>query len=182
MNRLRDNRCYLAGPMEHAPDGGASWRKYVQTSLCSLGIVWLDPTNKPIQIGREDRGFNDYLRALKEVGAWSKIAREVKLIRSVDLRMVDIADFLIVHLNLDIQTCGTWEELFWANRMKKPCLVHIAQGKDRCPSWLFGVLPHQMIFSNWEELFCSVRHVAQDSDALVDDLNRWRFFELSRTA
>jgi nucleoside 2-deoxyribosyltransferase len=182
MNRLKNNRCYLAGPMEHEPDEGVSWRQNVQHALGGLDISWLDPTDKPIQLGREDRGFGDYLRRLKFLGQWELIAKEVKIIRSVDLRMVDISDFLIVNLNLDIQTCGTWEELFWANRCKKPCLVHVEQGKAFCPNWLFGVLPHELIFSDWQELCCYVRHIAQDPGPTIDDLNRWRFFELPGAA
>lgn len=42
----------------------------------------------------------------------------MKVIRSVDLRLVDISDFMIVNLDLETHPCGTLEEIFWANRQK----------------------------------------------------------------
>ena len=47
----------------------------------------------------------------------------MKQIRPVDLRMVDICDFLIVNLDLEVHATGTYEELYWANRCIKPILV-----------------------------------------------------------
>ena len=44
--------------------------------------------------------------------------------------MVDICDFLVVNLDLDVHATGTYEELYWANRMKKPILVRIEQGME----------------------------------------------------
>jgi len=57
----------------------------------------------------------------------------MKQIRPVDLRMVDICDFLVVNLDLQVHACGTYEELFWANRMKKPVLIRIEQGIEHTP-------------------------------------------------
>jgi hypothetical protein len=69
------------------------------------------------------------------------------------------------------------EELFWANRMKKPILVRVEQGKRNAPDWLFGTLPHQLIFSTWNEVVTYLRHVAKDE--YVDHLRRWRFFNFT---
>jgi hypothetical protein len=55
----------------------------------------------------------------------------------MDLRVVDIVDFLIVYVNTDAYTVGTWEEFFWANRAKKPLFVVVEGGKQNCPALAF---------------------------------------------
>ena len=64
----------------------------------------------------------------------------------------------------------------WANRQKKPVLVRIEQGKEHT-LWLYGMLPHQMIFSTWDQVKTYLRHIAHDP--VIDRLNRWYFFNLS---
>ncbi len=175
MNRLKNTRCYLVGCMDRAKDGGVGWRQYIQKELSDLDIHWLDPTNKPIDIGLEDEESRKRRHAAKRLGDWDTVVREMRIIRRVDLRMVDIADFVIVHIDLDVHAAGTYEELFLANREKKPILVCIAQGREHCPDWLYGTLPKQLIFDNWDELIKYARHVAHDQ--VVDTLGRWYFFD-----
>ena len=91
--------------------------------------------------------------------------------------MCDMADMLIVNIDLTIPTCGTWEELFTANRAKKPILVRVVQGKAHAPGWLFGTIPHQHIFSTWQEICDYVREV--DSGDYIPTYNRWLFFDLT---
>ena len=61
---------------------------------------------------------------------------------------------------------------------KKPVLIKCEQGKDNLPNWLFGVIPHELIFSNWADLLSYLRKV--DSDEEVDHLDRWRFFDFKK--
>jgi len=99
----------------------------------------------------------------------------MKIVRSVDLRMVDMSDFLIVNLDMDIHTCGSYEEIFWANRLKNPILIHCEQGKARgCPDWLFPVLPHQHIFDKWTDICKYLWEVHTGLD--TETYNRWMFF------
>ena len=100
----------------------------------------------------------------------------MKVIRRVDLRLVDISDFLIVNLDLEIHPCGTYEEIFTANRCKKPIIIHMEQGKNKAPDWIFGTIPHQMIFSNWENLKSYLLHI--NSDKNIECYKRWQFFNL----
>ena len=99
----------------------------------------------------------------------------MKIIRSVDLRMVDIVDFLIVNIDIETYTCGTPEEYFWANRCKKPIICRIVQGKENTPDWLLGTIPHEMIFSTWSEVIDYFRHIAFDDK--INLLKRWMFFD-----
>jgi len=174
MNRLAWNRGYLCGAMDRVTDGGIGWRQDLIQSLKHLNILWLDPTRKPIDIGVEDLENRALRHKAKRAGDFEFVRNQMKQIRPVDLRMVDICDFLVVNLDLQVHATGTYEELFWANRMKKPVLVRVEQGIVHTPDWLFGTLPFEMIFSTWDEVKTYLRHVAHDP--VIDRLNRWFFF------
>jgi len=175
VNRLNHTRCYLAGAMEKDNTNGIEWRQSIQTDLADLNIRWLDPTDKPTETGREDLGTKQELFDARNAGDYEAVRERMKIIRCVDLRMVDISDFLIVNLNPDVPTFGTHEEISNANRQKKPVILHIIGGKKKTPLWFLGMLPHQLIFSTWEEIYNYLRHVAHDS--IIDRQDRWYFFD-----
>lgn len=177
MNRLALNRGYLCGAMDRVADGGIGWRQDLIKSLEELKILWLDPCRKPIDIGVEDLENRALRQKAKRAGDYEFIRNQMKQIRPVDLRMVDIADFLVVNLDLSVHATGTYEELFWANRCKKPVIVRIAQGVEHTPDWLFGTLPFEMIFSTWDEVKRYLLHIAHDP--VIDRLNRWYFFQFT---
>jgi len=172
MNKLRNMRCYLGGAMEFAPGCGVDWRQKIQKM--DRGIIWLDPCNKPIDIGIEDVANHERWKQLKRDGEYDIVAKEMRIIRCVDLRMVDISDFLIFNIDIDIHTCGTYEEITTANRQKKPIIVRIKQGKENTPGWLLGTIPHQMIFSTFQEVEDYLKGI--DSGADKRDFKRWFFF------
>jgi len=174
MNRLALNRGYLCGAMDRVLDGGVGWRQHLIQSLKDLKILWLDPTRKPIDIGVEDLENRALRHKAKRAGDFECVRGQMKQIRPVDLRMVDICDFLVVNLDMQVHACGTYEELFWANRMKKPVLIRIEQGIEHTPDWLFGTFPFEMIFSTWDQVTTYLRHIAHDP--VIDRLNRWYFF------
>jgi len=152
MNKLRGSRAYLAGPIDYCDNDGVAWRRSIAKFLRSRGIVVLDPTEKPItqldkipaEIGEEKR----MTQALKDAGKFDEYRVTAKKIRSVDLRMTDIADFLIVYIDQSIPMCGTWEELFNANRQKKPIIVIIKDGPAGAPLWLHGTIHYKYIFDS----------------------------------
>lgn len=175
MNRLKGSRAYLCGPMDLAKDGGVGWRREIGSWLHFRGVKVFDPCNKPIDLGVED-AENRHLRLQwKEAGDFDKLSADMRIIRSVDLRMVDIVDFLVVNLDLEVPSCGTWEELFLANGQKKPIVVRFAQGKNRAPDWLFGTIPHDMIFGTWAEVHQYLEHIDRAKD--FDAKRRWYFFK-----
>ena len=175
MNRLFGTRSYLCGAMDRAPDAGVAWRQYLRHELSDLGIVWLDPTRKPIDIGDESDGARRLRREAKRIGDWDYVAEKMRPIRAVDLRMVNICDWMPVNINLDIHACGTYHECALANSEKKPILVHVEQGKRHAPDWLFSYIPHQHIFDDWDEMIGYIRHIAHD--AVIDRMRRWFFFD-----
>ena len=150
MNKLRNQRAYLAGAMDRVPDRGVGWRNYITPFLEELGVQVFNPLQKPTNIAQEDEIVAQHKRLLKKEGRYDELSALMKEIRSVDLRMVDVSDFLVVNLDLQTHQCGTLEEIFWANRQKKPILIHMEQGKSNAPDWLFGTIPHEYLFSSWQ--------------------------------
>jgi nucleoside 2-deoxyribosyltransferase len=176
MNRLKNQRVYLAGAMDRVQDRGATWRDSITPFLENLGVVVFNPISKPTDVGLEDSDTHTIKTKLKSKQRYDELASIMKTIRSVDLRLVDISDFLLVNLNLDIHPCGTYEEIFWANRQKKPIIIHMEQGKQSTPDWLFGTIPHQTIFSTWEEIKEYLVHI--NSSENIDTYKRWYFFSV----
>jgi len=176
MNRLKNQRVYLAGAIDRVDDRGMGWREEISPFLDSLGIVVFNPITKPAEIGLEDNDTHVVKTKLKSSKRYDELTSMMKVIRSVDLRLVDISDFLIVNLDLNVHPCGTYEEIFWANRQKKPIIIHMVQGKENAPDWLFGTVPHQMIYSDWGDMYSYLKHI--DSSENINSYNRWYFFSI----
>ena len=178
MNRLFYNRVYLSGPIDNAKDYGTGWRNMAKDQLSDLDLIFLDPCDKPMQAGYGCEDLENHRRrlSLKEQGDFESIAREMRLIRCIDLRLADLCDFSIVHLDMDVYSTGTHEEIALLNRRKVPILVHVEQGKAKLPDWYWGALPHQHVFSEWNELFTYLRNVANGPHP-IDSYNRWRFID-----
>lgn len=175
-NRLINQRCYLAGAMDRVPDRGATWRDSITPFLESIGVSVLNPLKKTTTAGCENEDTAIYKAKLKKQQKYDILSKLMKEIRSVDLRMVDISDFLIVNLNIETHPCGTLEEIFWANRQKKPILIHLEQGKHNAPDWLFGTLPHNFIFNSWTELQDYLLYINTSNS--IEHMDRWCFFNI----
>lgn len=176
MNRLNKTRVYLAGAMDRVPDRGSTWRDNITPFLKNMGIDVLNPITKPGNVGLEDQDSHIIKSKLKSKENYDELSSMMKTIRSVDLRLVDISDFLIVNLDISQHPCGTLEELFLANRQKKPIIVHMVQGKKHTPDWLFGTIPHQMIFSDWQQIKEYLEHI--NSGENIETYKRWYFFSI----
>jgi nucleoside 2-deoxyribosyltransferase len=176
INRLKNQRVYLAGAMDRVADRGATWRDSITPFLDEMGVIVFNPITKPTSAGMEDKDSHAIKTKLKQAERYDELTDVMKIIRRVDLRLVDISDFLVVNLDLDIHPCGTYEEIFTANRSKKPIIVHMEQGKNKAPDWIFGTIPHQMIFSQWEDLKSYLRHIDQDEN--IETYKRWQFFSV----
>lgn len=178
MGKLIGTRAYLAGAIDRDPTSGKTWRDSISEWLVEHGVIVFNPLDKPIDIGIENTENVEERKLWKRDEQYELITHHMKEIRHVDLRMVDNVDFLIVNIDVDIHACGTYEELTWANRCKKPIIIHCEQGKSKAPDWLFGTVPHEMIFSSWEE----VKHYLYTIDVGIDrrTFGRWTFFNLAK--
>lgn len=178
MNNLQGLRTYLVGAMDRVPDGGVTWRKRISGMLQKMGITVIDPCDKPINGIVEDEETRHWIEYYKETGQYDKIKEKFAIIRSADLRCVDVSDFIIAHIDLDIHACGTYEEIVTANRQKKPVLVWCKQGKHNVPNWLFFMLPHEHIFGSLSDLLKYLDYVDQEQN--IKDLKRWFFFKYNK--
>lgn len=174
INNLKGTKTYLVGAMDRVPDGGINWRNKITPHLENFGIKIINPCEKPIYGVKEDDETRWWIDYYKETGQYSKIREKFGIIRNADLRCVDISDFLICHIDLDIHACGTYEEIVTANRQKKPVLIWCEQGKSKAPNWLFFMLPHEHIFGSFDNLVKYLETI--DSCQEVKTLSRWLFF------
>lgn len=174
VNNLSGMRCYLIGPMDRVPDGGVIWRKKITPMLQKLNISVIDPCDKPINGVIENEDTRHWIEYYKETGQYSKIREKFGIIRNADLRCVDISDFVIAYVNLDIHMCGSYEEIVTANKQKKPVLIWCEQGKRNAPNWLFFMLPHEHIFDSLDDIMNHLENMNKSSD--ISHLKRWFFF------
>jgi hypothetical protein len=175
MNRLKGMRTYLVGAMDRVPDAGAEWRGDVTPFLEDMGITVLNPCEKPIDVGIEDDEARELIDHYKSTGRYDLIRDKFGVIRTVDLRCVDISDFIVASIDLSVHACGTYEEISIANSQKKPILVWCQQGKENAPNWLFFMIPHEHIFSSMEELMGYLSFV-DSQEGEVYHFKRWFFF------
>lgn len=174
--RLKGRRAYLCGAIDRVADRGKGWREDITPMLHDMGVIVWNPLTKPIEIGAEDDDTHTVKNKLKKSGRYDELSDMMKTIRNVDLRMVDVCDFMIVNINIEHHACGTYEEIFLANRQKKPIIIHMEQGKENTPDWLFGAIPHHMIFSKWVDIKDYLVYI--DSAESIETYKRWYFFDL----
>lgn len=173
MGKLSKQRFYLAGPIDRCPNLGIEWRNWISEELTvRYGAVPYNPMNKPIEIAGEIES-RELRKQWKLQGKYDKLSEFMRLVRRVDLRMTDKADVGIFYIDTSIHMCGSYEELSWMNRCKKPCLVVCKQGVKEIPDWIYGMIPHQHMMEAWDELFEYLDRIDQGWD---DGTNRWMMF------
>lgn len=181
MGRLSGLKCYLAGAIDKCPLLGTEWRNEITPHLESLGVVVLDPMKKDkflLEAAESDPEWRAKVSKLRAEHKWDEYSKEIKYnIVKIDYRLVDYADFLILYLDMDIFTCGSFFETFLANFLKRPVIVWCKQGKSAIPGWLFGTLPHQLFFGTLEEVIDYLKNVDQAEQ--VETYNRWIFLNFN---
>ena len=175
-NLLRGTRCYLIGHMEYAP--GRDWRKHVIDELGPRGIVFFNPYNKPfLSDTPEDEQSRSEMNRWRETSQWELLTARMKKVRTQDLRLVDISDFLIVNIIPHVASWGSSEEITTAVREKKPLFLSIddPKGKLSCPMWFFGKIPHKYIYDNID---CIIEKIKAIDDGIIPMCSdRWRLLK-----
>jgi len=177
VGRLNNTRCYLAGPIDYAQDDGVEWRRNFTKFLNRMGVLPLDPTDKPTtqckynEIGAEKQMIDK----LVELERWDELRTMAKEIVLVDLRMVEVSDFLVAYVNTEIPMCGTWDEVFESLRQRKPTYVVVEGGKKKMPMWLRGKLNHNFCFSSFAELEAYLEGL--HTGIIEPDFTRWVFLD-----
>jgi nucleoside 2-deoxyribosyltransferase len=171
---LNRTKCYLAGNIENS-NAPHSWRDLIKTELAATGIIFFDPLKKPFMDSvNEDSAHMARLAKMREESRFDDLARIMRKIRVEDLSLVDRSDFLIAVISAKTASWGTAEEVFWANRMKKPIYLVVSEGKQDCPFWIFGTLPQDQIHDNIHDVIADIRQI--DSGEKKIDLSRWKIF------
>ena len=178
MNRLDKTICYLCGAMDRVPDGGIGWRHWITPLIKDMGIGVLDPSNKPTTFAQEDFHFREKINLQKVEQKFEEVRQSMRDIAAIDLRMVDIAHFVIMYMDIDVHMCGSYHEAFVAIQQKKPLLTVCKQGKSHVPNWMFGVMPHQHMFDGWDEMLNYINNV--NLGYAQEHYNRWRFFDFNK--
>ncbi len=173
MQKLDGAVVYLSGPMEYASDYGVNWRQEIIKSFKDndLNIICLDPTNKPVELhGTNLKEDVETTKRLKNEGKWEELTKFVKEFRRKDLRYTDLSDFIIAVIDPNIHLCGTYNEIFEAERQKKPRFAIIKGGLKAMPSWLFAVFNYKCVFSSVDEC---VQHLKKINDGTIRADDKW---------
>ena len=191
-HRLAGHIAYLAGPMDRVEDRGVEWRIDIEQFLQGMDIGVLNPCNKPLDWGVEDEDARMWRKEsiLKAEKLWNNghlheshkickaIHEQMRDIVGSDLRCVDHCHFVILHVDLAVHSCGSYNEQTHACLQRKPVIVHCKQGKHHVPDWLWGICQHEMFFSTWDHVKQYIEHMAYDEK--VEHLKRWRFFDMNK--
>jgi Fe-S cluster biogenesis protein NfuA len=174
LGTLNRTRCYLVGSMEFS--NGQPWRNYVKEHLKETGIIFFDPYHKPFisSIEEDDEARKDFKNWMQEE-QYDKMAKFMRMIRADDLRLCDLSDFFIVQINPQVASWGSAEELTTINRQKKPVFIFIEGGKNKCPIWIMGMIPHKYIYNNVDEILEVINNI--HSGAKEIDSDRWHLLK-----
>jgi hypothetical protein len=171
---LSKTKVYTIGAMQY--ENGEGWRNRVKEVLYPMGVTVFDPYHKPfINEVKEDEEARSCLKEWMENGEFDKVAGRMKAVRRDDLRLVDLSDFFIVYINPTIASWGSAEELYWANRLKKPIFICIEGGKKKTPYWLMGTVPHKYIYDDLEDILTVLTKI-NDGEKVIDN-DRWRLLK-----
>jgi hypothetical protein len=155
---------------------GRSIRTYLKEELGKRGVTVYDHYNKPfISSVEEDENVRAKFKTWLENEEYDKLA-EQRNIRTFDLKLIDISDFIIIMFDPSVLTVGTWEEFFWANRLKKPIFFVNTKGKKTTPYWIFWTIPHKYIYSSVEEMLKMIEDI--DLGRHPIDSERWKLLKM----
>ncbi len=134
---LMNSRVYLSGPMDFVAsrqnEKDFGWRSKIKSYLKSKGVIVFDPWEKPEVVGIHEYGKEDAttLEIRKEWSfgnddasseARANCADQFSKTVHIDLRMVDISDFIIAFCPTNIYSVGTVHEIVVARQQSKPVL------------------------------------------------------------
>ncbi len=173
MNKLNKTKCTVIGPMQFSD--GTSIREYFRTELAKINITVFDHYHCPFMEDniKEDQETVNEIKQIINEERFEQLEK-YKSIRSHDLALIDKSDFVIMHFVSGITMCGTWEEFFSANRMKKP-IFFITDNKKLTPSWVYWTLPHQYIYTAKESVLSMLQKI--DMGIIPIDSDRWRLLK-----
>ena len=174
MSELKGKRCVLSGGIDRVADDGVGWRKYMRKECIKkeIDIIFFDPCDKPNGLGSEIGVEKTEVRELINNDQWDEAREFVKTFRHYDLRAIDWSDFVIVKIDINSHLCGTYDEIFLAERELKPIFVIMGENQTKydIPTWLISFINENEIFNSEDEC---IEHLAElDAGRILLD-ERW---------
>ncbi len=175
---------YLCGPMDFAKNNGIAWRTQAEEKLKAIGIKHyniFNPCNKPLSnlatpLSEEQR----LAMELRDKEDWDALEELMQKIIHVDLRMVDKADAIIVNLSDSERTTGTIHEIVIASLQQKPIYLIDNKGKKHVSGWLLGLVGHNRIYDNLDQVIEEIRKVKEDGVISKEDSKKYLVFDFNR--
>lgn len=155
---------------------GEEWRLHIQKQLSDTGIIFFSPYQRPFlnDIPEDEEARKELAEGIRKKD-FDFVSDRMKQIRSHDLRLCDVSDFLIVRLDPAIPTYGSVEEITTMVRQKKPMFIYVVGGKEKIPLWLLGMHPHKYFYETLEDLIQTIREIDQEVIELSSD--RWKLLK-----
>lgn len=178
MNNLTGHTCYLIGAIDDAKDYGVNWRKDFSKFLNKIKVGVFDPTAKPSGFVNETKDSVEFLNKLKEEGDYGTLSKVMKKIVSIDLHYLDLSNFVVAYLDLDVRLTGSITEITYAALEKKPIIIICPQGKAKLPNWLYGMCDHRLFFDDIESSKQYINKV--NNNKIFISAERWRFINYGK--
>jgi len=171
MNVLKKSRVYLAGNMENL-DISEGWREWIRSELNPMGVTILSPLDTAFygQLNETDEDRRK-LKSVRENEDYEAVHEYMRGVIQKDLRLIDLADFVIVNLDLNIPTFGTTHELVVATQQKKPIFL-VVSDKKKTPLWLLGLIKPKYIYNSLDEVVFLLRDI--DCGRIHLSSDKWR--------
>jgi hypothetical protein len=142
-------RAYLAGAIEHAPDGGVGWRRRIEPELDRLGHSYYDATLAECDLldAEERRGLAHWKHSDLD-----RFRRSMRKIIDHDLgELVGHADYVVAHWDEWTQSGGgTQGEITLAYHTRIPVYLVTPLSADQVSGWILGCC--EAVFSDFPTL------------------------------
>jgi len=172
---------YLAGPIQYAKDGGVSWRDNVTGQMIDIGIKEnhiLNPCKKPLNNFEGDdldAAFKQ-INTLHKNGDWEEIEKLSRNTIRIDLRLIDKSDLIYTHVDPNVYSFGTPDEIGMARTQRKPVIAVVNGGIQKAPYWLIGRIGRQNIFASDNDAISYMKDIMHGK--VPFDPKSWLFFDM----
>lgn len=148
MDLLAGSTVYLSGPMDFVAsreeESRNGWRSRLTQVLEGFGVRVFDPWHKPLVLSLGRYGIEDETTPQARASwrfdegpdgaeARASVAKQFWPVMHIDLRMVDLSDFVIACCPTNLYSVGTPHEIVVARQQRKPVLL--VSPPVRYPIW-----------------------------------------------
>lgn len=176
MGILYKTKGYLCGNLEYEQEGFTKeWRNYFKEKVKDMGITCFSPLDKVFKdFGEpETHGFQTHLKDALQRGEYQYVHEKMKVVRDRDLRMVDLANFLVTVINPNIPTIGTIDEVLTGLEQRKPVLMVIpGLGYKGLALWLTSYFKPHWVYDSIDGAINELKKI--DSGEIKLNLKYWR--------